>query len=82
MNQQVPVTAPPDDEVAAVKFFAELMCLMFVRNEQRYYHVDSPNTPLSKRDMEQAFLNITSSGPVKALAEASGFKLTNSVSTQ
>lgn len=79
MNQQVQLTAPSDDEAPAVKFFAELMCSMFMRNEQRFYHVDNPNTPLSKRDMEQSFLNITSSPPFKALAEACGVTLTNSV---
>lgn len=76
MNEQVPVKPPSDEEGAAVIFFTELLCSMFVRSEQRFYHVDSPNIPLSKRDMEQAFLNIVSSMPVKALAEASGFKLT------
>ena len=79
MNQQVPVTAPPDDEAAAVSFFAQLLCSMFVRNEQRFYHVDNPYAPLSKRDMEQAFLNIVSSMSARALDPSREFKLTNSV---
>ncbi len=79
MNNQVPVPTPSDDEGAAVSFFTELICSMFVRNEQRFYHVDSPNTPLSKRDMEQAFLNIVSSTSVRALETTNEFKLTTAV---
>lgn len=34
------------------------MARTFVRSETRFYNVDDPNTPLSKRDMEQTFINI------------------------
>lgn len=33
------------------------LCSRYVRREQRFYHVDRPNEALSRRDMEQAFLN-------------------------
>lgn len=84
MNQHVPANASARDEAEAVSFFALLLCSLFIRNEQRFFHVDNPNNPLSKRDMEQAFLNIVSSPNVQAAIAESGkeYSLTNAVFRQ
>jgi hypothetical protein len=33
------------------------LCSSYVRRENRFYHVESPNEPLSRRDIEQAFIS-------------------------
>lgn len=58
MNDQVDLDEPVDDKAEKVRRYATWMSSIFLRNEQRFYHVDAPNTPLSRRDLEQAFINI------------------------
>ena len=48
------------DQIVLVRGLAERLSSLFLRNEQRFYHIDSPNVALSRRDLEQAFLNIVS----------------------
>lgn len=58
MNDQVNVNELASQKAVLVRRYATWMCSIFLRNEQRFFHVDAPNTPLSRRDLEQAFINI------------------------
>lgn len=46
------------DPSLLVRELAEKLSACFLRNEGRFYHIDAPNVPLARRDMEQSFLNI------------------------
>lgn len=47
-----------DEKARLVRAVAAMLATKFVRNETRFYNVDDPYGPLSRRDMEQAFINI------------------------
>ena len=47
-----------DEKARLVRSVAARLATQFVRNETRFYNVDDPYAPLSRRDMEQAFINI------------------------
>jgi len=34
-----------------------LLASRYIRQENRFYHIDQPNQPLSRRDVEQTFMN-------------------------
>lgn len=59
MNQ--PVRLNNQDDLGRLQLIRELaadMAVTFIRTETRFFHVSNPNAPLSRRDMEQSFINI------------------------
>ena len=40
----------------SIEVLVHSLCASYVRRETRFYHVDSPDQALSRRDVEQAFI--------------------------
>lgn len=59
---------PTQHENAAFVALSEALSSRYVRREHRFYHVDRPGEPLSRRDVEQVFLyqakTITPDSPI------------------
>ena len=55
------VIAALSDQIAAIdptfRILCEALSARYVRREQRFYNVTRPGEALSRRDMEQAFIN-------------------------
>lgn len=59
LNQ--PVRLNNQDDLGRLQLIRDLaarMAVTFIRTETRFFHVTNPNAPLSRRDMEQSFINI------------------------
>ena len=50
-------TEPTQQQNAAFQALSEALSCRYVRREHRFYNVNRPGEPMSRRDMEQAFLN-------------------------
>ncbi len=54
--QDLPLIETSTQETEVFLLLSEMLASRYVRREHRFYHISRPSEPLSRRDVEQAFL--------------------------